>query len=252
MSQNPVLIETSFDDAIAIIAGADELPEQTRRHWMTSLGRIPEALDRPLEVTPARYSAVRADLAQLHQVPAGLTAKTLQNNKSNVKSALLWLAREKGIPKHGTPLTTDWETLRVKIKDALVRSRLSAFMRFCSANNIAPMKVDEAVMERFLDYRARTAGRPVTDAFRRLLARAWNANIWTIQGWPNRPLVEPPVKAAVETLWENFPEGLRRDIELYLEGLTRVRRSRTGQRIRPLKPSTIRTRRAELQAAART
>jgi hypothetical protein len=48
-----------------------------------------------------------------------------------------------------------------------------------------------------------------------------------------------------------FPEGLRRDVDRYLEGLTRVRRSRTGQRIRPLKPSTIRTRRAELSAAAR-
>jgi len=40
-------------------------------------------------------------------------------------------------------------------------------------------------------------------------------------------------------------------IERYLQGLTRVRRSRTGQRIRPLKPATIRTRRAEIAAAAR-
>ena|SRR5215831_18981914 len=111
MSQNPVLIETSFADVIGIIAGADELPEQTRRHWMTSLRRIAQALDRPFEVIPARYSAVRADFAQLHQVPAGLTAKTLQNHKSNVKSALLWLAREKGIPEHGAPLTPVWEAL---------------------------------------------------------------------------------------------------------------------------------------------
>src|SRR6266536_3876038 len=48
-----------------------------------------------------------------------------------------------------------------------------------------------------------------------------------------------------------IPEGLRQDVERYLQGLTRVRRSRTGQRIRPLKPSSIRTRRAELAAAAR-
>jgi len=63
--------------------------------------------------------------------------------------------------------------------------------------------------------------------------------------------MEPPVKAAVELAWEDFPEGLRRDVDRYLQGLTRVRRSRTGQRIRPLKPSTIRTRQAKLQAAAR-
>jgi hypothetical protein len=250
MTETPILIETSFANAIAIIAAAEELPAQTRRHWTTSLRQIAKALDRPLEVIPARYSAVRADLAQLHQVPAGLTKKTLQNHKSNAKSALLWLAREKGVPEHGAPLTPVWEELRGKIRDNLVRSRLSSFKRFCSANNIPPFEVDEAVVDRFVDYRSR-AGRPFDRAARRLLARAWNANVGIIPGWPVRALLEPPVKPAVEVAWQDFPEGLRADVERYLGGLTRMRRGRTGQRIRPLKPSTIRTRRAELQAAAR-
>src|SRR5713226_6816144 len=123
MTETPILIETSFADGIAIIAAAAELPGQARRHWTTSLRQIAKALDKPLEVIPARYSAVRADLAQLHQVPAGLTAKTLQNHKSNAKSALLWLAREKGIPTHGAPLTPAWEKLRAQISDGVARAR---------------------------------------------------------------------------------------------------------------------------------
>ena len=103
MTEDPVLIETSFADAVAIIAAAQELPEQKRRHWTTSLRQIAKAFDKPLDVIPARYSAVRADLIQLHEVPAGLTSKTLQNHKSNAKGALLWLAREKGIPEYGAP-----------------------------------------------------------------------------------------------------------------------------------------------------
>src|SRR5262249_61200688 len=75
MSQTPVLIEPSFVDAIAIIAASDELPKQTHRHWTTSLRQIANALDKPLEVIPARLSAVRADLARLHHVPTGLTVK---------------------------------------------------------------------------------------------------------------------------------------------------------------------------------
>jgi hypothetical protein len=51
--------------------------------------------------------------------------------------------------------------------------------------------------------------------------------------------------------WAAFPQGLRRDVDQYLQGLTRVRRGRNGRRIRPLKPSTIRQRRMELVAAAR-
>jgi hypothetical protein len=163
MTQNSLQIETSFAEAIAVVMRADELPEQTRRHWTTSLRQIAKALDKPLEVIPARYSAVRTDLRQLHHAPAGLTAKTLQNHKSNAKSALLWLAREKGIPEHGAPLTPVWEQLRAKIGDSLLRARLSAFMRFCSANTIAPTAVDEAVVERFMAYNKSAGTGTTTD-----------------------------------------------------------------------------------------
>jgi hypothetical protein len=249
MTEASVLIEASFADAVVIIAAAHELPMQTRRHWGTSLRQIAKATGKPLEVIPARYSAVRAELAQLHQVPIGLTAKTLQNHRSNAKSALLWLERAKEIPKHGAPLSPTWEMLRGRIRDRLVRARLSSLMRFCSASGIGPAAVDEALIDRFIAYRSRT-GMPADGAFRRLLARAWNANVGRIEGWPTQRLMEP-AKAAVELAWEDFPERLRQDIERYLQGLARIRRSRTGQRIRPLKPSTIRTRRAELQAATR-
>jgi hypothetical protein len=115
MSQTPVLLEPSFVDAIAIIATSDELPKQTQRHWTTSLRQIAKALDKPLEVVPARLTAVRADLARLHHAPTGLTLKTLRNHKSNVKSALLWLARKKGIPRDGAPLTPATRGTRSRI-----------------------------------------------------------------------------------------------------------------------------------------
>jgi hypothetical protein len=167
-----------------------------------------------------------------------------------MKATLLWLAREKGVPEHGVSLLPRWEQLRAKVSDSLIRARLSSLMRFCSAIDIAPDAVDEEVVERLLAYRSHI-GKPADAPFRRLLARAWNKNVTSIAGWPTRKLMEPPIKAAVVVAWESFPDGLRQDVERYLESLTRVRRSRTGQRIRPLKPSTIRTRRAELQAAAR-
>jgi hypothetical protein len=250
MTEKPTLIETSFADGIALILASKELPEQKRRHWATSLRQIAKALDRPIEVIPARYSAVRADLLNLHEVPAGLTAKTLQNHKSNAKSALLWLAREKGIPEHGAPLTAEWEALRTNIKDSLVRFRLLSFMRFCSANAIAPGEINDGVVDRFVEYRS-CCGKPAADSFRRLMARAWNGNVGTIAGWPKKRLVEPSIKASVEIPWSDFPAGLQQAVESYLGGLTKIRKSRLGQRIRPLKASTIRTRRAELQGAAR-
>ena len=81
MTQTPVLIEPSLADAIAIIATSVELPEQTRRHWATSLRQIAKAFDKPLELIPARYSAICGDLLRLHEVPVGLTAKTLRKSQ---------------------------------------------------------------------------------------------------------------------------------------------------------------------------
>ena len=112
MTENAGLIEPSFQDAIAMIVASEELPEQLKVHWTTSLRQFAKATDRPLEVIPARYSAVRNELAKWHHAPSGLAPKTVMNHRSNTKRALLYLAKEKGIPEHGAPLTAEWETLR--------------------------------------------------------------------------------------------------------------------------------------------
>ena len=79
MTENPILIETSFADAVAIIAVAPELSEQTRRHWPTSMrqdrsslgqaaGGDPSALQwhssRSLSVTPSAGGSNRQDAAK--------------------------------------------------------------------------------------------------------------------------------------------------------------------------------------------
>ena len=115
---------------------------------------------------------------------------------------------------------------------------------------VSPQEADETAVDRFVEYRNR-CGKPADDAFRRLLAKAWNANVENIPDWPKRRLLVPPVKPAVETEWEEFPKRLRRDVDKYLNGLTKIRKDRRGRHIKPLRSSTIRARRAELQASAR-
>src|SRR5262249_56787771 len=89
------------------------------------------------------------------------------------------------------------------------------------------------------------SGTRADDRTGRRLVRAWNSNVGNIEGWPKRRLREPAVKPTTELPWAEFPEGLRRDLDHYLQSLTKVRRSRNGRRIRPLKPSTIRQRRMD-------
>ena len=150
-------------------------------HWKTSLRRIAKALDRPLELLPALYSALWPLLAQLHPVPTGMKLKTLQNH--NVERALQWFARADGIPKRGAPLAPPWEALRARLDPGIPRYAFSSLMRFCSGRGVAPGEVDEDVIDRYILYRSQT-GKAADVAYRRGLARAWNANVGKIIDLP--------------------------------------------------------------------
>jgi integrase len=245
------LLEPSFWDAIAAIEQAAELSEQTRRHWSCSLRQIGKWLDRPVEVVPARWTAVRLPVGQLHHARVGVTAKTLANHKSNVRAALRWFGKEHDVPARGIPLAADWAKLCDRIENRGQRARLYGLIRYCSGHGIEPGSVDDTTVGRYLRYRADTTALASNNTAHRSIARTWNACADTIADWPVQRLTEPPMKVKAGPGWENFPEGLRRDIDDCLHGLKRTRRSLRGKRIRPCKPSTIRTRQAELVAVAR-
>src|ERR1700676_4758014 len=111
MTQENLALEPNFSDAITAIRAATDLSVQTQRHWCSSLAGIARAFDQPMELIPARFSAVRARMAALHYVPLDWTAKTLSNHRSNAKAALLWFAKDTGVLPHGVVLLPIWERL---------------------------------------------------------------------------------------------------------------------------------------------
>jgi hypothetical protein len=252
MTAPTTLLEPSFVDLIAAVAHTAELSEQRRRHWVCSLRQIARWLDRPPAVIPARWNSVRVSVAQLHHARVGVTAKTLANHKSNVRAALRWFGKEHDLPRRGVPLSAEWARFRDRIDDCRLRQRLYSFMRYCSARGIRPSSADDRVLDDYWHYRTETTARASNNTARRFLVRAWNACADAIDGWSLQRLTEPPKKVKAGPAWDDFPEGLRRDTEVYLEGLTKPRRSFRGWRIQPCRPTTIQMRRAELLAVART
>ena len=247
-----VLLEPSFADAIAAIAQAPTLSPMQQRHWTCSLRQIANALDRPPESIPGRWTAVRRPMSRLHHAMTGNREKTLQNHKSNVRRALLWFADEYEVPGRGIPLTSAWRALRDGIPDLGRRNRLTGLMRYCCGKAVCPAQVDEAVLDGYMAYRAATTSLDTDATARRRIARAWNACVGVVEDWPALRLIEPPFKRIDGPSWEDFPAGLREDIDGYLTGLMKLRRGARGRRMRPCKPSTIHTRRAELVAVAKT
>lgn len=247
----PTLIEPSLVDAIQAIEQAAELSPQKRAQWTSALRQIARALDKPIEILPARWTAMQLNVKRLHPANVGANAKTLANQKSNVKAALRWVGKEHEVPPRGAPLTAAWGALRDAVGDYGRKARLSGFMRYCSGRGIEPDAVDEAVLDDYFTYRKQTTSLATNGAARRSVARTWNTCADANANWPRQKFNEPPLPVAEGPAWENFPEGLRQDLEGYFVYLQQVRKGPNGKRYRPCSPKTIKTRRAELIAFAR-
>jgi integrase len=245
------LLEPSWADVAGAVKAAPDLAPQKCSQWLCSLGQLGKSIDKPLDTIPARWTAARFPIKRLHHARVGMNPKTLANHKSNVRAALLWYGGEKKVPSRGMPLSAQWQHLRQQLTDRHSRSVLSPLMRYCSARTIVPDNVSEKEVDDFMRYRAETTALATDAAARRAIARCWNGCIGTIEGWPARRLIEPPVKTHGGPAWEDFPEGLRKDVCAHLAEFTRIRKSAKGKRMRPCKPSTIRRSRAELEAFAR-
>jgi integrase len=89
-------------------------------------------------------------------------------------------------------------------------------------------------------------------SYHRALVRHWNAGVAKIPSWPNFTLTEPPyVKRFTGPAWEDFPQKLRDNIDVYCERIGKRHRATSGKIFRPCKQSTIDMRRRELIAAVR-
>jgi integrase len=251
MTEPMVVLEPTFSVAMTAIEDAADLSAGIKRHWVCSLRQIAKWLNRPVEVTPARWTAIRLPVGQLHQARLGVTAKTVANHKSNVAAALRWFGKEYNVPSRGVALSAEWAVLRDGIGDRGRRARLYGLMRYCSGRTLMPASVDGAVVADYLRYRAETSSLATNSMACRSIARAWNASADENPDWPAQRLTEPPLKAKEGPAWDEFPEGLRSDIDKHLAGLGKLRKAANGKRSRPCSPKTITTRRAELVAVAR-
>ena len=145
-----------------------------------------------------------------------------------------------------------YRSLLEQIPDRHARDVMSPFFRFLSAFGVRLDVVRESHVEAFQAYRRETSFGEVTRSRHRALVRHWNACAAQIAGWPQIKLAEPAyAKCFTGPVWEDFPQGLRNDINAYCARIGKRHKSVSGRTFGPCKQSTIDTRRRELIAAVR-
>ena len=145
-----------------------------------------------------------------------------------------------------------YRSLLGQVEDRYAKDMLSPFFRFLSAHDIRPDDVRSDHVEKFQAYRRETSFGTVERSQHRALVRYWNASAARIPVWPKITFTEPPyVKGFTGPAWEDFPQGLRDDIDAYCERIGKRHKTISGRIFPRCKQSTIDMRRREIVAAVR-
>jgi integrase len=244
--------EPSFADAMVAIEKAEDVSLTQKRHWLTSLRQMARYLDRPPSLIATRIAAIGPAVKDLHPARLGVNPKTFINHRANARAALLWFNRQQPDSGRKAPMDPRYRSLLEQVEDPYAKDVLSPFFRFLSAHGIEPHNVGDAHAEAFQAYRRETSFGRVKRSQLRALVRYWNACAARIPAWPQISLTEPPyAKGFTGPAWEDFPQGLRDDIDAYCERISKRHKTVSGRVFPPCKQSTIDTRRRELIAAVR-
>ena len=222
--------EPSFADAMAAIEKAEDLLPKQKCHWCSSLRQMARYVNRPPSLIPTRIAAIGPAVRDLHPARLGVKPKTFANHRANAKAALLWFNRQQPDFRRKAPMDPRYRSLLGQVEDRYAKDMLSPFFRFLSAHDIRPDDVRSDHVESFQAYRRETSFGTVERSQHRALVRYWNASAARIPVWPKITFTEPPyVKGFTGPAWEDFPQGLRDDIDAYCERIGKRHKTISGR-----------------------
>jgi integrase len=243
--------QLSLQDVIERIDMDEGLAVQRRRNVCSAIRSLGKLMGKDLRYLPAEPGFYRPFLNRLHPQQCGLTKSRIDNIKCDVLFALRRAGCIRGTHTYMAPLTTAWQELRNRATGAGSLPRyVSRLMHYCSAQGIEPEAVDEAVSERFK--RALIDESFVGDPAKthKDIIRTWNKLVDAVPEWPKCKLSVPWDKGTYTIPLNRFPQSLRDEIDALVEHWSGKDILDDTGPAKPLKPSTIKSRRYRLRQAA--
>lgn len=241
----------SLADLLDAVSADPDLPQAKRVRWRSCLLRTAKYLGRDLSALPAHMTGLRYGIARLHHAQLGISEKNLQNLKSDLKAILRYTGRLDAPSPRSVKLAPEWDNLDLSLTDTRLRRGLSAFMRYCSWQEIPPNAVDDDVADRFTAATSESRFSTNPREVRKTVARCWNRASAKVPDWPGTKLTVPDHRPGGRSIdWECFPQSFRDDVEAYLSRLSGRGGILEDAPDRPCKESTIKVRRRCIHLAA--
>lgn len=213
----------SLADLRRQIEARHDLPLLRRRDMTSAIRTLAGWFKLPEENVPASAKYIRDMLARVHVITANVSPRRIQNVRSLVLSAMREVGVSTKLAPYGFPLTAEWNSLRQMLSGNIyAQTELSRFMRFCSAQGIAPNMVSDTVSQEFLA--AIDAESLITNPRTRhqSMCRVWNqmATEHGQAGWPLLRLNVPRYDERQYRIGSDLVSAaIKNDIDAYLAHL---------------------------------
>jgi integrase len=242
-SRKPAALPTqpTLADVLTNILADEALAPRRRQDIASALRTLAKALGRPLEELSAHPGFLRVRLKGFAPAMAGLAERRWRNTLSLTRFALKHAGLAHMPGRYREPLAPEWQALFRHLNDATKRFGLSRFAHYCTVHGVAPDRVDDQVLVRFLDdlQNAGIVNKP--RKVHRTTCRLWNEAAALVPLWPKTQVVVPNYRRIYARPWSTFPASLKADVDAWIDRLA-------GKDIlaeldfNPLKPNSLKSR----------
>ena len=195
-----------------------------RREICSAITSVSKWLNLPPEMIPAAMSYLRPLLGRLHPIQLGVSERRLQNVRSLLLSAFRIAGLSTKLATYMAQMSPAWQKLWDLMEgDTYGRTELSRFFRYCSANDVAPLGVTDAVSS---DYLAALEAESLITKPRvrhQSVCRVWNrlAVQHKAAGWPQIELTVPRYETRLYSIDASLvSDEIKNDLAGYLSNLS--------------------------------
>lgn len=237
----------TFADLVVAIDGDNTLSSTRRRDLKSAISTFSSRLHLLPAEAPASMDYVRKRIDGVHPKQLGLKAKRWQNVLSDLRYAINRYGPRPVRKMRTANLPEPWGSLSDRLPAPGLRYGLSRLIKFCSLSGIVPEEVDAVTFDDFEiwlgDHTLCTNSRVKA----REAAKRWNSAVETIPDWPGRRVELTPARDAYCLSWDDIPSNFREDAEAWLASLGVDCWFDEDAPLRPLKASSIETRRFQVR-----
>lgn len=240
----------TMHDVLVRVLADSELPPRRQREMASAIRSLGHWFNADLIALPANFEFLRRRFERFHPVHADVSKRRVANVRSLVTAALHCGGIATNRRTYLAPMSTAWQALYDRLPESNTRAGLARFFRYCSANGIEPVAVDDTISARFLGHLTTEGLTRHPRTAHQTAVRLWNRCLDGIEQWPAIRLTKPLYNQSYGLPWGAFPVSLRRDVVTYRQRLALTDPLAEHAPRRALRPRSIETRLMQIRAFA--